>query len=270
MEARNYKPYLIIIAMMIITSFALAFTVDVTISGEAGVRFEDGHKGGEMMYLPERVGDWEGEQILYCQNTQCERAWEVEELADFTICPDCGGRLDPMTQAEKDALPVDTEMVKKRYTRTSPDGEEEIIFVNIVLSGRARNSIHRPQRCLVAAGCAIEDTRKLTVSLDENEDLDVMMIDNVIHLKDQAGDDRALQRYFAYWFIGRGRVTESHYERMAYMAIDRVLHNVAHRWAYISVSGGPTADMTDEEFVEQIKEFISEIHPQIIIDEQDV
>lgn len=267
MEAGNYKPYIIIMAMMVVTSFALAFTVDVTISGKAGVRFEEGLDGREMMYLPDRVGDWEGEQILYCQNPQCEKGWSVEELADLTICPDCGGRLDPMTQAEKDALPIDTEMVKKRYSRTNGQGEQEVLFVNIVLSGRARDSIHRPQRCLVAAGSAIKDSSKMTVSLDENEDLDVMVIDNVVHVRDKSGRERGLQRYFAYWFIGRGRVTESHYERMAYMAIDRVFHNVAHRWAYISVSGGPNADMTNEEFIEDLKEFISEIHPQIVIEQ---
>lgn len=268
MEARNYKPYLLIIALMIATALVLAFTVDVAVTDEAGVRFEAGLRGGEMMYLPDRIGDWVGEQILYCQNPDCERGWSVDELQDYTICPDCGGRLDPMTQAEKDALPIDTEMVKKRYTRTGPNGEEMDLFVNIVLSGRARNSIHRPQRCLVAAGSAIKDTEKIEVPLEDADPLEVMLIDNVIHIRDNSGGEHSLQRYFAYWFIGKGRVTESHYERMAYMAIDRVFFNVAHRWAYISVSGGPGQDMDDEEFIEDIKNFISELHPLILTENE--
>lgn len=266
METRNYKPYIIVIALMVITSLALAFTVDVTVSGKAGVRFVDGLDGDQMMYLPEQIGDWVGEQILYCQNPECERGWSVDVLQDYTICPDCGGRLDPMTQAEREALPIDTEMVKKRYERKGADGNAETLFVNIVLSGRARDSIHRPQRCLVAAGSTIEKSDKLTVPIDDDDNLDVMMIDNVVHVKDQAGNERSLQRYFAYWFVGRGRVTESHLGRMAYMAIDRVFHNVAHRWAYISVSGGPTGEMSDEEFIEDVKDFIGELHPQIIVE----
>jgi hypothetical protein len=267
MEARNYKPYILIIILMIATSLVLAFTVDVTISGEAGVKFVEGLRGGEMMYLPDRIGDWEGEQILYCQNPECQKGWSIEELQDYTICPDCGGRLDPMTQAEKDALPIDTEMVKKRFISTTDDGEDLTLFVNIVLSGRARNSIHRPQRCLVAAGSTIKDTEKIEVPINDSDPLDVMLIDNVIHVRDNSGGEQGLQRYFAYWFIGRGRVTESHYERMAYMAIDRVFFNVAHRWAYISVSGGPPEGMENEEFIDLIKDFISELHPQIILDE---
>ncbi len=267
MEAGTFKPYFIIIALMILTSLALAFTVDVDITGVAGVKFEDTLDGSEMMYLPEFVGDWRGEQYLYCQNVECQRGWSVDDIQDRTICPSCGGRLDPMTQAEKEALPIDTEMVKKRYARTLDDGTEQVMFVNIVLSGRARDSIHRPQRCLVAAGATIQRSTKLDVPIEDSEDLTVMLIDNMMHIPVSRTETRALQRYFAYWFIGSGRVTESHYARMAYMAIDRVFFNVAHRWAYISVSGGPDSDESEDEFISNMENFIAELHPQIILDE---
>ncbi len=264
MEARTFKPYFIIIALMILTSLALAFTVDVDITGVAGVKFEEAPDGTEMMYLPEFVGSWRGEQYLYCQNIECQRGWSVEDIADRTICPSCGGRLDPMTQAEKEALPIDTEMVKKRYARTGEDGTEQVMFVNVVLSGRARDSIHRPQRCLVAAGATIQRSSKIDIPIEDGDDLTVMLIDNMMHIPISRTETRPLQRYFAYWFIGSGRVTESHYARMAYIAIDRVFFNVAHRWAYISVSGGPDADDSRDEFISTMGDFIAELHPYIL------
>src|SRR6056297_2358338 len=131
MEKKSLAPYGIVLFLMILTVLALAFTVDVNLSGKAGIRFEELSNGDRIMYLPDHVGDWVGERILYCQNPDCEKPWSVKELQDLTICPDCGGRLDALTQAEKEALPPDTEMVKKRYTRGEGEDEEEI-FVNIV------------------------------------------------------------------------------------------------------------------------------------------
>ena len=40
---------------------------------------------------------------------------------------------------------------------------------------------------------------------------------------------------FGYWFIGGGRETPSHLKRLAWMAWDRLIHNRADRWAYVSV-----------------------------------
>lgn len=263
MEKRSFTPYAIVVVLMAITSLALAFTVDVTMSGKAGIKFEEGPTGEEIMYLPDCVGDWVGERILYCQNPDCGKAWSVKELQDLTICPDCGGRLDALTQAEKDALPIDTEMVKKRYEK----GDEEV-FVNIVLSGKSRSSIHRPQRCLVAQGSTIEDAETLGIAVGEGEEVDVRLIRNTRHVKVSKQKEIAIERFFVYWFIGRGRETESHWERMAMMAMDRVFSNVAHRWAYISISGAPQSeDTTKEEYLEEIKQFISDLHPQIVLED---
>lgn len=263
MEKKSLASYGIVILLMTLTSLALAFTVDVKLSGKAGIKFEEIADDEKIMYLPDEVAGWKGERILYCQNPECQKPWNVNELDDLTICPDCGGRLDALTQEEKDALPIDTEMVKKRYTRGSGDSGE--LFVNIVLSGESRSSIHRPQRCLIAQGSTIEETETMEVPVESGKELDVKLIKNTRNMRTPTGEEVSFKRYFAYWFIGRGRVTDSHLERMAMMAMDRVFFNVAHRWAYISISGGPSSsDMTEEEFLDDVKQFISELHPQII------
>ncbi len=265
MEKKSLAPYGIVIFMMILTSLALAFTVDVNLSGEVGIKFAKDDNGTEIMYLPDQVGDWTGERILFCQNPNCGKDWKVSELQDLTICPECGSRLDGMTMEEKDALPLDTEMVKKQYSRGGEDGER--LFVNIVLSGKSRSSIHRPQRCLIAQGSTIERVSTMSVPTEDNKTMNVKLINNVYHTKstDTSMPDMAFKRYFIYWFIGHGRETESHVKRMIYMAVDRIFHNSAHRWAYISISAPPISDnSTEKEDLAVLKEFIGKLHPQII------
>ncbi len=38
METRSTRPYIIVVCLMLLTSFALAFSVDVNITDEAGIR----------------------------------------------------------------------------------------------------------------------------------------------------------------------------------------------------------------------------------------
>ena len=40
---------------------------------------------------------------------------------------------------------------------------------------------------------------------------------------------------FVYWFVGKGRVTPYHWQRIFWTAKDRILHNTNHRWAYFLI-----------------------------------
>ena len=53
--------------------------------------------------------------------------------------------------------------------------------------------------------------------------------------------------------------------RMFWMAADRVMRNVAHRWAYISVSGQRDLQTRDHE--DEIKQIVSELYPHMTIKE---
>jgi hypothetical protein len=76
-----------------------------------------------------------------------------------------------MSKAERDLLPGDTVVLKKRYV----DADGHTIFVSIVMSGRERASIHRPQVCLVGQGNEIVDSDVQAVPIAGREPLDVMV-----------------------------------------------------------------------------------------------
>ena len=52
---------------------------------------------------------------------------------------------------------------------------------------------------------------------------------------------------------------------MFYMASDRIFKNVAHKWAYISVSGA--RDNKTDRHLEDVGAFIQELYPHMAINE---
>jgi hypothetical protein len=251
METTSLRPYLNIIVALVVTAFLLAFTVDVSVSNVAGVKTE----------LPDKVGEWKGDEIRFCQNPACLEEFYLSELVDRNVCPECGGELAGMSKVEADILPDDTIIVKKKYTH--PDGQS--VFVSLVMSGKERSSIHRPQLCLAGQGNEITQSKVFDVPMEGRDDLGVMMLDMTTTVPGGSdGKPMVFPRYYAYWFVGRDRETPYHLERMFWMAFDRVFRNVAHRWSYISVAGvRGSVNSEDRAHVEQAREFIYEFYPQI-------
>lgn len=249
METKALKPYFVVIGLLLLTSLALAFTVDVKTSDEAGVRLD----------LPDRVGQWIGQDMRFCQNPGCLREYRIGELDGATKCPACGAPLDTMTRSERDLLPPDTEIVKKDYRLPSGAG----IYVTIVLSGRERASIHRPQVCLVGQGYEIVKSTVVPVSMEGRNPLDLMSLEMIRRGRTADGRSVEIPAYFAYWFVGKGRETPYHVQRMIWMASDRILHNVSHRWAYIAVSGYREPD--SESYREQLQAFVKDFYPHIVV-----
>ena len=163
-----------------------------------------------------------------------------------------------MTKVEREVLPADTVFLKGRYTRD--DGAS--LFVSIVLSGRDAGSIHRPQLCLVAQGLRIAGTRPVPVKTTDGKSLSVMTLDIVPAY--QSGNDPAARHWkgrYAYWFVGQGRVTPYYLQMMLWLYWDRLVHGVAHRWAYIAVSGSQRTSPAESQ--RQMEEFIGAFCPQI-------
>lgn len=248
METKALKPYFIVIALLVLTSLALAFSVDVTVTDKAGV----------IMDMPLRVGNWVGQEMRFCQNPTCLREFRLGDLGDAEKCPSCGGPLDTMTKAERDLLPADTEIIKMDYRQ--PSGQS--LYVTIVLTGRERASIHRPQACLVGQGNEILKSVIVPVSIEGRDPLDIMSLEMIRRFR--AGDGRTMEvpTYFAYWFVGQGRETPSHVQRMVWMATDRIFHNVSHRWAYIGVSGG--RQLESDDYKQQLQAFVKDFYPHIV------
>lgn len=247
MEIRPIAPYLTVIGLMLATSLSLAFSVDVKLSDVAGVKTE----------LPDQVGRWTGEDILFCQSNRCQRAVSVKEVKVENTCPSCNGTLDPMSIVEKQMLPADTVLRKKRYTNERGD----VVFASLVLSGKERASIHRPEVCLVGQGTEIIGSEVIDVEMAGRDPLGVKVL-NLNHVV-PGNPPRVFGSYYAYWFVGNNRETPHHIERMMWMATDRIFHNVAHRWAYIAVSGNRDLKTSDHEV--QAAEVIRDLYPQIAL-----
>jgi hypothetical protein len=252
METRALKPHLTIIGLLVLTSLTLGFTVDVNITDVAGVKAE----------LPDTVGAWRGEALRYCQNGSCQAVWLMSQIEGKEKCPKCDGALDPMSPTEKALLPPDTILVKKEYKNEA--GRR--IFASVVMSGKERASIHRPELCLVGQGSEFIGRSVLPVNIDGRKPLGVMVLDMLHRRPQSSGPESEAHTYYAYWFAGNQRETPHHWQRMLWMATDRVFHNLAHRWAYIAVSGSREAG--SDAYREEIAGFIHGLYPRMLVDRE--
>lgn len=255
MEIRSFTPYLILIGLMVVAAFALAFTVDVKLDDRPGI---------QMALPPVLAGNWSGDELRYSHAAEDPRQYRVSELEFPNIDPESGEKLYTMSLAEYDALPHDTQFVKSIYTNDASDQ----VFVSIVLSGKERNSIHRPQRCLVGQGNAISATKYIEVPLEGRDPLQVCVLETERNYQNAEGEVLVYAGYYAYWFVGQGRETASHNERMFWLAWDRVVHSVAHKWAYIAVSGQRDSEGSEnsEEYFEEIQQFVQKVYPHLLVD----
>lgn len=250
MEKNALKPYFVLIGLMIVTALALAFTVDVDLNDRPGIRME----------LPAALdGGWNGDELRYSHDPENQKQYRVSELDLPNADPETGAKLYTMSLAEYDVLPKDTEFIKSIYTNAAGDN----VFVSIVLSGRDRDSIHRPQRCLVGQGHSIVSTEYMKVPMTDREPLKVCILETVRNYRGPDGERKAHHGYYAYWFVGQDRETPSHYTRMFWLAWDRVVRSVAHRWAYIAVSGDRENDSNT--YRQEIINFVDKLYPHLRI-----
>lgn len=252
MVVRTFSHYLIIIGLIAFASIVMAITVETAGSDESGIYPE----------LPDKAGEWVGDQIRFCLNPKHQEVYNSSQLVDVNTCPEpgCGGQLGSMTLIEKSMLPSDTIVIKKRYTH--PDGRQ--IIATIVMSGRERASIHRPEVCLVGNGSEIESSELMEVDFDQRAPMDIKVL-NMLRNMRIGGVPRSFGSYFAYWFVGKDRETASHYGRLFWMAADRVVHNKSHRWSYIAVSGNRPLGDKDAKYKTEIEDFVSHLYPQMMI-----
>ena len=124
----------------------------------------------------------------------------------------------------------------------------------MVFSGEDQRSIHRPQQCLPAQGFAIDRAHREKAPLAGRAPLDLM----VIEAHASGGANRI---GFAYWFAGRDRETASHWRRLAWMASDRLLHNRASRWAYVSITAMHPFDQPAAR--QELFDFLRDLYPAI-------
>ena len=160
--------------------------------------------------------------------------------------------------AELQSLPRDTEFAKKRYV----GGGSADVNCEIVLSGAAKSSIHRPQICLVAQGWTIQQEQTVPITLEDGRSQNVRVL-----TVSRREEGKVYTGYVIYWYVGKDRTTEDNFRRILLTSWDRVVRRVNHRWAYVTISGFIPGDGADSKSAKQLQAdlviFTREIIPLI-------
>jgi len=148
------------------------------------------------------------------------------------------GQKVPVSAVERATLPPDTGYSRENYVAV--EDRREQVFVSIVLSGRDRTSIHRPELCLVGQGWTIEGRFRHVFAYPGAAGAVVPA--TVLRVQHEAvtarGERVRVPSLVAYWFVGRDRVVATHWQRMLWGALDQLRHLQSHRWAYVLVQTG--------------------------------
>ena len=136
------------------------------------------------------------------------------------------GRPAPVMAIEREILPADTGFSRMDYV-SSRDARH--VFLSIVLSGRDRTSIHRPELCLVGQGWTLRGTAAHAFSFPGGGKFPATL------LRTERTDVKGVKSpaLVAYWFVSGDEVVASHWQRFARDVWSRVAHGRADRWAYV-------------------------------------
>jgi exosortase len=148
------------------------------------------------------------------------------------------GRPIAVTEVEREVLPGDTGYSRKNYVSLS--NVEKQVFVSVVLSGRDRTSIHRPELCLVGQGWTIAGRfRHEFQAGGEAVPATVLRVEHAA--VDAQGRRVQVNALFAYWFVGGEAVVPTLPAMQWRDACDRLRHFRANRWAYVVVQSAVRA-----------------------------
>jgi EpsI family protein len=147
-----------------------------------------------------------------------------------SVGTDWFGRSVEVSDMERAVLPADTGYSRRNYVSLADLRRQ--VFVSVVLSGRDRTSIHRPELCLIGQGWSITGRGRHEFSAGgENVPVTLLTVEHAV-AGAKAGSVRSL---LAYWFVGGEAVEPTHFGMQARDAYDRLRHLRADRWAYVVV-----------------------------------
>ena len=146
------------------------------------------------------------------------------------------GKASEVTDIERQVLPPDTGFSRKVYVSVADPSNR--VFLSIVLSGRDRTSIHRPELCLVGQGWTIDGSMEHQFSRQgPAKAFRATLLQVEKRVVTQKGEARVPQ-LVAYYFVGGDTIAATHWERIARDAWNRVVHGRADRWAYVLLQTG--------------------------------
>ncbi|MEY2409292.1 MAG: hypothetical protein QOF48_1962 [Verrucomicrobiota bacterium] len=142
---------------------------------------------------------------------------------------DCHSRVIPLTTNELNWLPPDTIYGRRLYMGADGFGMQ----LSVVLMGRDRTSIHKPEYCLPGQGAKIVTTTSLTIPVLEPHPY-ALPVTRFTISQEVEGKRQQRQGFYVYWFVADGHITADHNERMLLMTKDLLTKSTLQRWAYIS------------------------------------
>lgn len=177
----------------------------------------------------------------------------------------------PVSQAEHEILPPDTEFAGRTYTRFDLPEHSwlDSITCKIVLSGREKRSIHRPERCLPGQGWSVIGSQVVDVPLKSGHPLKVTALLLIRPVVGSDGKTHQLKFCYLYWYVGRKVSTPYSAVRVLLTNWDLIVHRTNQRWAYVIVAGYPTDNLfahgrTEEQTLDDLKRFIALAVPTFV------
>lgn len=146
----------------------------------------------------------------------------------------------PPAEAELNVLPSDTVVEKRGYT--APDGRW--YKVTLVVGGRSKGSIHRPEMCLPSQGFLMSGVKAVDI-----DGIEWRMMTVERGLESPLG--------FAYTFFNQdGFRTSSHVRRIFQDIIDRSFRRRIDRWAMVTVTSSDADGGRMSRFLSALKEVV--------------
>jgi hypothetical protein len=177
----------------------------------------------------------------------------------------------PVSQSEHEVLPPDTEFAGRTYGMPGvPENDGfDRVTLKIVLSGREKRSIHRPERCLPGQGWSVIGSQVVDVPLKSGHPLQVTALLLTRPILSKTGETRPLNFCYLYWYVGRKVSTPYSAIRVLLTNWDLIVHRSNQRWAYVIVAGFPTDNLvpggrTQEQTLDELKRFIALAAPTFI------
>jgi EpsI family protein len=153
------------------------------------------------------------------------------ELPSF-LGTEWAGREAAVSAVERELLPADTGYSRKNYVSVADLRRQ--VFVSVVLSGRDRTSIHRPEICLVGQGWTVSSRARQEFGVGE-EAVPATLLRIEHAAMDAKGAPVTVRSLLAYFFVSDSGVVPTHAGMQWQDVLSRLRHLRAERWAYIVV-----------------------------------
>ena len=144
------------------------------------------------------------------------------------------GQSVDVTAVERTVLPADTGYARRNYVALRDRREQ--VFISVVLSGRDRSSIHRPELCLVGQGWTIAGRARYEFAVGGGVvPATLLRVEHALVGPQVGARSGPVRSLFAYWFVGGEGLEPTHFGMQLRDAFDRLRYLRADRWAYVVV-----------------------------------